>query len=68
MKWFERALDAGHAPAAYNLGVLYRDGRGAAQNRIAIMLAKSEGAKRDPETALMWFHVAAGLGAFNPCL
>ena len=36
-----------------------------AQNRLAIMLAKGEGAKRDPETALMWFHVAAGLGAAN---
>ena len=42
-----------------------RAGVTAAQNRLAIMLAKGQGAKRDPETALMWFHVAAGLGAAN---
>ncbi len=36
-----------------------------AQNRLAIVLAKGEGTKRDPETALMWFHVAAGMGADN---
>ncbi len=53
------------AKAIAHLDVAARAGVAAAQNRLAIMLAKGEGAKRDRETALMWFHVAAGLGAAN---
>ncbi len=51
--------------AVRHLDAAARAGVTAAQNRLAIMLAKGQGAKRDPETALMWFHVAAGLGAAN---
>jgi len=53
------ARAAGHLREAAEAGVLV------AQNRLAIMLAKGDGVKRDRETALMWFHVTAGLGAGN---
>lgn len=53
------AVAAGHLRRAAEAGVV------AAQNRLAIMLAKGDGVPRDREAALMWFQVAAGLGAEN---
>ena len=53
------AAAAAHLRSAAEAGVTV------AQNRLAIMLAKGDGVKRDREAALMWFHVAAGLGAEN---
>jgi len=58
--------------AADHLRIAAEAGVVAAQNRLAILLATGKGAEggkdgitRDRESALMWFHVAAGLGAAN---
>jgi len=52
--------------AAMHLKTAAEAGLAAAQNQLAIMLARGEvmgkSGKRDPETALMWFHVAASMG------
>ena len=60
----EKATDmktgAEHLRIAAEAGVVL------AQNRLAILLATGKGGvAKDPESALMWFHVAAGLGAAN---
>lgn len=46
-KWYKKAADQGYAPAQYNLGILYDEGRGVPQNRAA---------------AYFWLHLAASTG------
>jgi len=58
---------AGAAKAgAEHLRIAAEAGVVLAQNRLAILLATGKGdIAKDLESALMWFHVAAGLGAAN---
>ena len=53
------------ARAVHHLTLAAEAGVALAQNHLAIMLARGTGVMRDREAALMWFHVAAGLGAVN---
>lgn len=58
-------LPATGGKAVEHLRIAARAGVTLAQNRLAIMLARGDGVRRDRETALMWFQVAAGMGAEN---
>ena len=33
MRWFQAAADQGHAVSLYNLGMMYRQGKGTTQDR-----------------------------------
>jgi hypothetical protein len=46
-KWYKKAADQGYAPAQYNLGVFYDEGRGVPQNHAS---------------AYFWLHLAAASG------
>ncbi len=48
------ALD--HIELAAKAGVV------AAQNQLGILYVQGDGVKTDPETAMMWFYVAAAIG------
>ena len=47
LKWSRKAADQGHAPAQYNLGVMYRNGRGVPQDYVR---------------AHIWFSLSAAQG------
>jgi hypothetical protein len=46
-KWYKKAADQGYAPAQYNLGVFYDEGRGVPQSHAS---------------AYFWLHLAAAIG------